>query len=109
VTQEERVFTARETEVAERRKSIELIEARKEAEREALRLTLAAAQAEKQASPPIAVRPCARRPKPKPTPTEDPVAGACACGPRSEAEGTRLMHEAQNVLSARGARCRRCG
>ena len=45
--QEERVFTARETEMAERRKSIELIGARQEAERDALRLTVAA-QAERE-------------------------------------------------------------
>ena len=46
VTEEEKVFTARETEMAERRKLIELIEARKEAEREALRLQVSA-EAEK--------------------------------------------------------------
>ena len=49
VQAEEQVFTARETEMAERRKSIELIGARQEAEREALRLTVAA-QAERSAS-----------------------------------------------------------
>src|SRR5262245_9679743 len=40
--EEERVFTARETEMAERRKRIELIAAAQEAEREALRVRVAA-------------------------------------------------------------------
>ena len=42
-SEEERVFTARETEIATRRKSIDLIEASKDAERDALRLKVAAA------------------------------------------------------------------
>src|SRR5688500_15773548 len=49
VAAEEKVFTAREVEMAERRKRIELIAAAQAAEREALRLT-SAAQAEKDAS-----------------------------------------------------------
>ena len=49
VSAEEKVFTAREVEMAERRKAIELIGSRQAAEREALRLT-SAARAEKDAS-----------------------------------------------------------
>ena len=49
VKAEEQVSTARETEVADRQKQIELIEAAKEAEREALGITIAAA-AEKEAA-----------------------------------------------------------
>jgi len=49
VKAEEQVSTARETEVADRQKQIELIEAAKEAEREALGITIAAA-AEKTAA-----------------------------------------------------------
>ena len=49
VTAEEKVFTAREVEMAERKKAIELIGSRQVAEREALRLT-SAARAEKDAS-----------------------------------------------------------
>src|SRR5438552_3686727 len=42
VSEEEKVFTARETEMATRRKAVELIAAAQEAERNALRLTVAA-------------------------------------------------------------------
>ena len=49
VSEEEKVFTARETEMATRRKAIELIAAAQQAEREALLLKVAA-QAEKIAS-----------------------------------------------------------
>ena len=49
VAAEEKVFTAREFEMAERKRTIDLIGARQEAEREALRLTTAA-HAEMQAS-----------------------------------------------------------
>jgi len=49
VAAEEKVFTAREIEVAERKKAIDLIQAAQTAQTEALRIT-SAAQAEKQAS-----------------------------------------------------------
>jgi uncharacterized membrane protein YqiK len=49
VTAEEKIFSAREVEMAERKKAIDLIAARQAAEHEGLRWTLAA-QAEKQAS-----------------------------------------------------------
>ena len=42
VKAEEQVVTVRETEIAERQKSIELVEARKQAEREAISITVAA-------------------------------------------------------------------
>ncbi len=49
VTEEERVFTARETEMANRKKQIELISASQDAERDALRIRVAA-EAEKLAA-----------------------------------------------------------
>ncbi len=49
VRSEEKVLTAREIEAAERRKSIELVQAAEEAEREAIKITVAA-EAEKKAS-----------------------------------------------------------
>ena len=96
VTQEERVFTARETEMAERRKSIELIGARQEAEREALRLTLSA-QAERAASED---RGAALRAEAEAQADADRVRSmAQRIRHEVEAEGTRLMNEAQNTLT----------
>ena len=74
VAAEERVFTAREVEMAHRKKAIDLIGAQQTAEREALQLTAAAA-AEKEAS------------------------GDRGAAIRAQAEAMRLMNEAQNVLS----------
>jgi uncharacterized membrane protein YqiK len=97
VAEEERVFTARETEMAERRKLIELIEARKEAEREALRLTVAA-QAEKSAA---GDRGDALRQQAESEADAEKIrALAARIRHEIEAEGTRLMNEAQNVLTA---------
>lgn len=96
VHEEERVFTARETEIAERRKAIELIEARKEAEREALRLTLAA-EAERLAADD---RGAAVRAQAEADADADKIrALALRVRQEIEAEGTRLMNEAQNTLS----------
>jgi uncharacterized membrane protein YqiK len=96
VTAEERVFTAREVEAAERRKAIELIAAREAAEREALRLTLAAA-AEKQAS---ADRGDAVRAQAEADADAEKIRTLAArLRAEADAEGTRLMNEAQNVLS----------
>lgn len=96
VTEEERVFTARETEMAERRKLIELIEARKEAEREALRLRVAA-EAEKLAA---ADRGAAVRAEAEAEADADKIRSlALKIRHEIEAEGTRLMNEAQNVLT----------
>jgi uncharacterized membrane protein YqiK len=94
--EEERVFTARETEMAERRKLIELIEARKEAEREALRLRVAA-EAEKLAA---ADRGAAVRAEAEAEADAQKIrAMALRIRHEIEAEGTRLMNEAQNVLT----------
>jgi uncharacterized membrane protein YqiK len=96
VSEEERVFTARETEIAERRKAIELIEARKEAEREALRLRLAA-EAEKLAADD---RGAAVRSQAEADADADKIrALATRVRQEIEAEGVRLMNEAQNTLS----------
>jgi uncharacterized membrane protein YqiK len=96
VTEEERVFTARETEMASRRKQIELIEATKEAEREALRLTMAA-DAEKRAA---ADRGAALRAQAEAEADSEKIrALALKIRHEIEAEGTRLMNEAQNVLT----------
>jgi len=94
--EEERVFTARETEIAARRKNIDLIEAAKEAEREALRLTVAAA-AEKSAA---ADRGDAIRAQAEADADADKIRSlAFKIRREIEAEGTRLMNEAQNVLT----------
>jgi uncharacterized membrane protein YqiK len=96
VTEEERVFTARETEMAERRKRIELIEAAKEAEREALRLRLSA-EAEKLAA---GDRGAAVRAQAEAEADAEKIhALAARIRHEIEAEGARLMNEAQNVLT----------
>lgn len=96
VEAEEKVFTVREKEVAERRKVIELIKAAEAAEREALRVTRAA-EAEKLAS---ADRGEATRLQAL-ADAEAEKTRALAIKVRSEveAEGLRLMNEAHNVLS----------
>lgn len=96
VTEEERVFTARETEMAQRRKSIELIGAQQEAEREALRLTVAA-EAERNAAEDrgAAVRAGAEAD----ADAEKIRALASRIRFEVDAEGARLMNEAQNLLS----------
>lgn len=96
VAAEEKVFTAREVEVAERRKAIELIAAAQAAEREALRLTRAA-EAEKVAS---ADRGEAVRLQAEADAQAEKIrAEAIKVRSEVEAEGLRLMNEAQNVLS----------
>ena len=95
-TEEERVFTARETEIAARRKSIDLIEASKDAERDALRLKIAAA-AEKSVA---ADRGDAVRAQAEADADADKIRSlAFKIRREIEAEGTRLMNEAQNVLT----------
>jgi uncharacterized membrane protein YqiK len=104
-TEEEKVFTARETEMAARRKAIELIAAAQEAERDALRLKVAA-EAEKLAATDrgLALRAQAE------AEAEAEKIRALAYRLRHEvdAEGVRLMNEAQNVptLEARGSAAR---
>ena len=96
VSAEEKVFTAREVETAERKKAIELIGARQVAERDALRLT-AAAQAEKAAS---ADRGAAVRAQAEAdADAEKTKALATRVRAEIEAEALRLMNEAHNMLS----------
>ncbi len=96
VTDEERVFTARETEIAERRKRIDLITASQEAEREGIRLTMSA-QAEKAAAGDRgdAVRLDAQAQ----ADAEQIKSIAYRIRNEVQAEGARLMNEAQNTLS----------
>ena len=94
--EEERVFTARETEMAERRKTIELIGAAQEAERDALRLTVAAG-AEKAAAND---RGAAVRAEAEAEADADKIRSIAAkIRHEVEAEGQRLMNQAQNVLT----------
>jgi len=96
VTAEEKVFTAREIEAAERKKAIEIIAARQAAEREALRLTMAA-EAEKRAS---ADRGDAIRSQAEADADAEKIRTVAArIRAEAEADATRLMNEAQNVLS----------
>jgi uncharacterized membrane protein YqiK len=105
VLEEEKVFTVRETEMAMRRKAIELIAAAQAAEQDAIRLKVAA-EAEKFAAEDrgLALRAQAE--------AEADSEKIRALGEKlhSEvaAEGVRLMNEAQNVLSleARGSAAR---
>jgi uncharacterized membrane protein YqiK len=96
VTQEERVFTARDTEMAERRKAIELIGAAQEAEREALRLRVSA-QAEKAAADDRGV---AVRKEAEAEADADKLRSLAAkIRHEVEAEGATLMNKAQNLLT----------
>ncbi len=85
VAAEEKVVTAREREAAERRKAIELIEAAREAERQALALKVTA-QAEKEAA---ADRAEAARIE----------AEGEKVSLQARAEGTRALNEARNILT----------
>lgn len=96
VAAEEQVFTAREVEMAERRKAVELIAAAQAAEREALRLTVAA-QAEKAAS---ADRGAAIRAQAEADADAERIkAMALRVRAEIEAEAQRLMNEAHNMLT----------
>jgi len=96
VSAEEKVFTARELEMAERKKQIDLIGAAQAAEREALRLTVAA-QAEKQAS---GDRGAAIRAQAEADADAEKIrAMAARVRAEIEAEATRMMNEAHNVLT----------
>ena len=96
VAAEERVFSAREVEQAERRKQIELIAARQEAEREAIRLRLLA-EAEKGAA---ADRAAASRLAAEGEADAEKIRAAAArLRHEVEAEGIRGMNEAQTVLT----------
>jgi uncharacterized membrane protein YqiK len=96
VSAEEKVFTAREVEMAERKKAIELIAAAQAAERDALRLT-SAAQAEKDAS---ADRGAALRAQAEADADSEKIkAMALRVRAEIEAEAQRLMNEAHNMLT----------
>jgi uncharacterized membrane protein YqiK len=97
VAAEEKVFSARETEIAERRKQIELIGAAQEAEREAIRLRKQS-EAEREAANDRAE---ARRVEAEGEAEAEKIrALAARLRYEIEAEGTRQMNEAQNVLTA---------
>jgi uncharacterized membrane protein YqiK len=103
--EEEKVFTARETEIAARRKAVELIAAAQEVEREALRLKVAA-EAERLAA---TDRGAAIRAQAEAEADAEKIrALAHKLMHEVEAEGVRLMNEAQNVLTleARGSAAR---
>jgi uncharacterized membrane protein YqiK len=96
VAAEEKVFSARETEVAERRKQIEIIAAQQEAEREGIRLRLSA-EAERIAATDRAE---ARRLDAEGEAEAEKIrALAAKLRYEIEAEGSRQMNEAQNILT----------
>jgi uncharacterized membrane protein YqiK len=90
------VFSARDTEVAERRKQIDLIGASQEAERDALRMRVAA-QAEKGAATDRAA--ALRIEAEGHAEAEKLRLVAARLRHEVEAEGARLMNEAQNILT----------
>ena len=96
VTAEERVFTAREVETAERKKAIDLIAASQQAEHEALRVT-STAQAEKAAS---ADRGAALLAQAQAEADADKIKSlAMKLRAQIEAEALQLMNQAHNMLS----------
>ena len=96
VAAEEKVFSAREIEIAQRRKEIDLIGAAQEIERETLRLQKLAS-AEKQAA---VDRSSARRTAAEGEADADKIrALAAKIRYEIEATGTRQMNEAQNILT----------
>jgi len=106
VRAEEQVNTARETEIAERQKAIELVEARKQAERDAIGI-MVAAEAEKKAAADKAeaLRVLAGGEAEKikiaaKAEAESEIMKAEAAKKRYavEAEGARAKHEAENIL-----------
>lgn len=107
VRAEEQVETARSTEIAEREKAIELVEARKRAERDAISITIAA-EAEKKAAADRAeaVRIGASGDAEKvkiaaqaAADAEKMKAQAARERYSAEAEGKRALHEADNILA----------
>lgn len=105
IAAEEQAFTAREREIAERRKAVELIAAAREAEREHLRLT-AKAEAEKAAAESFAE---AQRIAAQAEAEAEVIrAEAAAKKYAVDAEGQRQANEAENLLTneARASRAR---
>jgi uncharacterized membrane protein YqiK len=96
VAAEEKVFSARETEVAERRKQIEIIAAQQDAERDGIRVRLQA-ESEKFAA---GDRAEARRLDAEGEAEAEKIrALAAKLRYEIEAEGSRLMNEAHNILT----------
>ncbi len=96
VSAEEKVFTAREVEMAERKKAIDLIGAAQDAQRESIRVT-STAQAEMQAS---ADRGTAIVAQAQADADADKIKSmALRIRAEIEAEAMRLMNEAHNMLS----------
>jgi len=96
VSAEERVFTAREVEMAERKKAIDLIAAAQAAERDALRLT-ASAQAESEAS---TARGAAIRAQAEADADADRIRSmAMRVRAEIEADAARMMNESHNMLT----------
>jgi uncharacterized membrane protein YqiK len=96
VAAEEKVFSARETEIAERRKQIELIAAAQDAERDGIRVRLQA-EAERAAA---ADHAAAVRLVAEGEAESDKIrALAAKLRYEIEAEGKRMLNEASNVLS----------
>lgn len=96
VSAEEKVFSARETEIAERRKQIDLIGARQEAEREAIRIKVMA-ESEKSAA---VDRAAATRTDAEAEAEADKIRSlASRLRYEIESEGRRQMNEAANTLS----------
>jgi uncharacterized membrane protein YqiK len=96
VAAEEKVFSARETEIAERRKSIELIAAQQEAERESIRVRVLA-ESERFAA---ADRAEATRLEAEGASEAEKIrALAAKLRYEIEAEGQRLLNEAANTLT----------
>jgi uncharacterized membrane protein YqiK len=107
VKAEEHVTTSRETEIAERKKAIELVEASKQAERDAIGITVAA-EAEKKASTDKAeaVRTIAKGEADKVKIAAQADADAVVVHAEAakkryavDADGTRALHEAENILN----------
>jgi len=103
---EERVTTARQIEIAERQKAVELVEARKRAEREAVGI-IESAEARKKAAvdQAEAIRVIAKGESDKAKMAAEADAEAEMVRARAaekrysvDAEGTRALHEAENVL-----------
>jgi uncharacterized membrane protein YqiK len=96
VSAEEKVFSARETEIAERKKQIEIIAAQQDAERDGIRIRLQA-QAEKLAA--VDRAEMHRMDAEGEAEAEKIRALASKLRYEIEAEGSRQMNEAQNILT----------
>ena len=105
VSAEEKVFSARETEIAERRKQIELIAASQDAERDGIRVRL---QAEAQRAAAADHAAAARLTAEGEAEADKIRSLAAKLRYEIEAEGKRMMNESLNVLSpeARGSEAR---